>query len=60
MLFMGCNKYPGEDEYQAFISDHSGFTNAYTVEDITNYYFEVSPDAFKEAVDRYFSQIVSH
>lgn len=30
MLFMGSEKYPKEDDYDAFLTRHGGSSNAYT------------------------------
>ena len=39
MFFLSCSseKYPEEDAYSKFISDHGGSTNAYTASEDTNY-----------------------
>jgi len=52
MLFMGSGKFQGEDEYSEFITNHGGSNNAYTREDLTNYYFEISPDSLAGALER--------
>ncbi|MPC88190.1 Insulin-degrading enzyme [Portunus trituberculatus] len=52
MLFMGTKKYPCENEYNKYLSEHGGSSNAYTAADHTNYYFDVAPDAFSGALDR--------
>uniref|UniRef100_A0A8D9BMR4 Insulin-degrading enzyme n=5 Tax=Cacopsylla melanoneura TaxID=428564 RepID=A0A8D9BMR4_9HEMI len=51
MLFMGTETYPAENEYNKFLSEHSGYSNAYTSADHTNYHFEVSPDHLEKALD---------
>lgn len=43
MLFLGTEKYPSEDEYEAFLSSHGGSANAYTDMEDTNYYFSITP-----------------
>lgn len=53
MLFMGTEKYPCENEYNKYLSEHGGSSNAYTAADHTNYYFDVAPDAFSGALDRF-------
>nr|XP_045607622.1 insulin-degrading enzyme-like [Procambarus clarkii] len=53
MLFMGTEKYPCENEYNKYLSEHGGSSNAYTAADHTNYYFDVAPDAFAGALDRF-------
>ncbi|KAJ2084201.1 metalloprotease, partial [Coemansia sp. S100] len=52
MLFMGTEKYPDEDEYKKYISQHSGNCNASTNFSRTRYYFVVANDAFEGALDR--------
>lgn len=42
MLFMGTKQFPGENEYGEYISAHGGNTNAYTAEEETNFYFDIS------------------
>ncbi|CAG8531276.1 2424_t:CDS:10 [Paraglomus occultum] len=53
LLFMGTEKYPKENEYQEYLSTHSGRSNAYTSLEHTNYYFEVGEKHFEGALDRY-------
>lgn len=55
MLFLGTLKYPKESEYQKFIADHGGTTNAFTDSRSTNYVFTVSHKNFNEALDRFAS-----
>jgi insulysin len=42
MLFLGTQKYPGEDDYETFLSQAGGFSNAYTDMEDTNYFFSVT------------------
>ena len=53
MLFMGTEKYPSENEYAEFITNNGGYNNAFTSLTDTNYHFEVSNEAFGEALDRF-------
>lgn len=53
MLFLGTAKYPKPDEYQAFVSAHGGQHNAYTSLEHTNYFFDIDPTHFPEALDRF-------
>ncbi|KAK4412955.1 Insulin-degrading enzyme-like 1, peroxisomal [Sesamum alatum] len=53
MLFYASEKYPLEDSYSKYISEHGGSTNAFTSSEHTNYYFDVNPDCFEEALDRF-------
>ncbi|CAG9314179.1 unnamed protein product [Blepharisma stoltei] len=51
MLFMGTEKYPGENHYKSFISKHAGYNNASTSQESTRYYFSVSSQNLYEALD---------
>lgn len=53
MLFYASEKYPLEDSYSKYITEHGGSTNAFTSSEQTNYYFDVNADCFEEAVDRF-------
>lgn len=51
MLFLGTEKYPDENQYNKFLSDHAGRFNAFTSSDQTDYYFDVAPDHLRETLD---------
>ncbi|RKP06928.1 Metalloenzyme, LuxS/M16 peptidase-like protein [Thamnocephalis sphaerospora] len=55
MLFLapGTDKYPQENAYNQYLSEHGGRSNAYTSQEHTNYYFEVDHAAFEGALDRF-------
>lgn len=53
MLFLGTKKYPNENEYSSFLSKNSGNSNAATYPDLTKYYFDVMPEKFEGAIDRF-------
>ncbi|MXY86547.1 MAG: peptidase M16, partial [Chloroflexi bacterium] len=53
MLFIGTEKYPEVDGYQAFISANGGSSNAYTAGDHTNYFFDIDPAHFEAGMDRF-------
>jgi insulysin len=59
MLFIGTEKYPEVDAYQEFISRHGGSSNAYTAGDHTNYFFDIQPEYFREAMDRFAQFFIS-
>ncbi|KAM3582294.1 metalloprotease [Umbelopsis sp. WA50703] len=40
LLFMGTEKYPKENDYNQYLAEHSGHSNAFTGMENTNYYFE--------------------
>ncbi|KAI9740448.1 MAG: hypothetical protein M1834_005028 [Cirrosporium novae-zelandiae] len=53
VLFMGTEKFPVENDYNQYLSSHSGHSNAYTAATETNYFFEVAAQsqASKESSD---------
>jgi len=53
MLFLGTEKFPVENEYPRFLSDHGGSSNAYTASDQTNFFFDVIPLHLPGALDRF-------
>ena len=53
MLFLGTDKYPSVDDYSSYLSTNGGYSNAYTSRDHTNYHFEIIPEAFEGALDRF-------
>ncbi|TWU76783.1 Insulinase (Peptidase M16) [Metarhizium rileyi] len=42
VLFMGTEKFPGENEYSQYLSSNSGNSNAFTQSTSTNYFFDVA------------------
>ncbi len=42
------------------MNQNSGFSNAGTEPDLTNYFFDVSNEAFEEAVDKSLIFLLSH
>ncbi|KID81828.1 a-pheromone processing metallopeptidase Ste23 [Metarhizium guizhouense ARSEF 977] len=42
LLFMGTKEYPGENEYEQYLADNAGSSNAYTAYTSTNFFFEVA------------------
>ncbi|CAG0881776.1 unnamed protein product [Darwinula stevensoni] len=59
MLFLGTKKYPTENSYSKFLSEHGGSSNAFTSAADTNYHFDVAPPYLFEALDR-FAQFFIH
>ncbi|KAL5226535.1 hypothetical protein ABZP36_014800 [Zizania latifolia] len=53
MLFYASEKYPGEQDYTKYITEHGGSSNAYTSSETTNFYFDVNVANFEEALDRF-------
>ncbi|MGX5914519.1 insulinase family protein [Aliidiomarina sp. Khilg15.8] len=56
MLFMGSETYPNPSDYPDFVSEHGGQHNAWTGTEHTNFYFDVQPSYFNDALAR-FSQL---
>eukprot|EP00501_MAST-03F_sp_TOSAG23-6_P001249 GSMAST32.ASY1.ANO1.1295.1 assembled CDS len=50
MLFLGSEKFPNEDQFAKIISQHGGFTNAYTASSETNYHFNIGEQYLKTAL----------
>ncbi|XP_020092240.1 insulin-degrading enzyme-like 1, peroxisomal isoform X3 [Ananas comosus] len=53
MLFYASEKYPVEDSYSKYITEHGGSTNAYTSAEHTNFYFDINADCLDDALDRF-------
>ena len=53
MLFLGTTSHPTEGEWSDWLTAHGGYSNAYTAEDRTVYFYTVSHSAMSEAVDRF-------
>ncbi|EQC26438.1 hypothetical protein SDRG_15719 [Saprolegnia diclina VS20] len=53
MLFMGSEKYPDENEFEAFLSAHGGSSNGGTSTEYTKYIFEVGPKHLAPALDMF-------
>lgn len=52
MVFMGSEKYPNENDFIQYITEHSGETNAMTSQKNTMFYFKIVEDSFVGAMDR--------
>ncbi|XP_014469183.1 PREDICTED: uncharacterized protein LOC106741566 [Dinoponera quadriceps] len=59
MLLRGSMKYPKEDEYYAYISQHGGTTCAEVKLDHTYYYFDVGLGKLHDALDRFAQAFVA-
>ncbi|KAI8581774.1 hypothetical protein K450DRAFT_231119 [Umbelopsis ramanniana AG] len=59
LLFMGTSKYPKENDYFQYCSEHTGHSNAYTDSEHTNFYFEVGADYLQGALDRFAQFFIS-
>ena len=59
MLFLGTEKYPESGEYQAFIQQNGGSTNAFTAYDHTNYFYDIDPDFLDASMDRFAQFFIS-
>lgn len=51
MLFLGTEKYPEENIYSHFLSQHAGSSNAYTSSENTNYHFTIEKGYLKPILD---------
>jgi insulysin len=59
LLFMGTAKYPVENSYSQFLSEHGGTSNAFTGNENTNFYFNVHSDHLFGALDRFAQFFIS-
>lgn len=59
MLFLGTEKYPNENSYNQYLSEHGGHSNAFTSSTDTNYYFDVVTSGLYEALDRFAQFFIS-
>ncbi|CAE7775584.1 IDE [Symbiodinium microadriaticum] len=59
MLFLGTEKFPKEDEYSKYLSEHGGDSNAFTMSEYTTYYFKVASPFLDEALDRFAQFFIS-
>ncbi|EDO37735.1 predicted protein [Nematostella vectensis] len=53
MLFLGTEKYPGENAYTQFLTENGGSSNAFTSGEHTNYFFDVKYESLSNALDRF-------
>ena len=59
MLFLGTEKYPDVDDYKTHLRNYGGGSNAYTAGDKTNYHFQLFPEGFEGALDRFSQFFIS-
>uniref|UniRef100_A0A0D6QRY2 Insulin-degrading enzyme-like 1, peroxisomal n=1 Tax=Araucaria cunninghamii TaxID=56994 RepID=A0A0D6QRY2_ARACU len=53
MLFYASEKYPKEDSYMQYLTEHGGRSNAFTDSEHTNFHFDVNAGYLEEALDRF-------
>ena len=53
MLFYASKKYPEESDYNKWIEDHGGHTNAWTAAEHTNFQFTVNWEHLETSLDRF-------
>ncbi len=59
LLLLGTEKYPEPGEYDRFITEHGGISNAITSFAHTTYFFEVDAAHLKGALDRFAAFFIS-
>ncbi|XP_052752043.1 nardilysin-like [Galleria mellonella] len=59
MVFMGSEKYPKENEFDAFIKKKGGSDNAFTGSEETTFYFEIQEKYLPQAMDMFSQFFVS-
>ncbi|KAF7258519.1 hypothetical protein EG68_04535 [Paragonimus skrjabini miyazakii] len=53
MLFMGSEKYPGENDFSSHVSTCGGMMNAWTAQERSMFYFQVKTEHFLGCLDRF-------
>lgn len=53
MLLLGTEKYPAQNDYNMYLSQNGGASNAMTHLDHTTYYFDITPEKLEGALDRF-------
>jgi insulysin len=59
LLFLGTKKFPDEASFDSFLSQHDGSNNAYTEQERTVFYNEISHAGFSEGMDRFAQFFIS-
>lgn len=59
LLFNGNQKYPEPNELNQFVSQHGGMCNAWTGTEHSCYHFDIHPDLFAPALDRFANMFVA-
>ncbi|EDV52584.1 nardilysin [Drosophila erecta] len=57
MIFMGSEKFPVENEFDAFVTKSGGFSNAHTENEDTCFYFEVDESHLDRSMDLFMNLI---
>jgi coenzyme PQQ biosynthesis probable peptidase PqqF len=59
LLFLGTERFPADQGLMAYVQSHGGQVNARTSERNTDYFFELSPQAFAGGLER-LSDMLAH
>jgi insulysin len=59
MLFLGTKDFPDVGEFSNYLKNNSGYMNAYTAKELTNYMLDVNPDALEGALHRFSQFFIS-
>lgn len=59
MVFMGSERFPNENEFSEFISNHGGNDNGSTSESETDFQFEIEQEHLEDGLDRFSSFFIS-
>lgn len=59
LLFLGTKKYPDEASFDTMMSKHDGSNNAFTEQERTVFYNEISHSGFDEGMDRFAQFFIS-
>lgn len=53
MLFNGTERFPEENQFSKYVTEHNGYSNAYTTNNNTCYYFEVANNKILKSLDMF-------
>ena len=59
LLFLGTAKYPKAGEFEEFLEQTGGYTNAFTTREDTQYFFEINPQHLEAGLDRWSQFFIS-
>ena len=58
-LLLGSEKFPTDNDFRLFLSENGGYANAQTFADVTKYFFDILPEKFEEAIERFAKMFIA-
>ncbi|XP_011312091.1 insulin-degrading enzyme-like [Fopius arisanus] len=53
MLMLDTEKYPNDNEFYSYVTEHGGYVNTTTLFDSTMFYFDIVSNKLEEALDKF-------